>query len=56
LKLVCAEIWPIIYLASSELPRASRFAAKFHYAIWFEADSMLVRSWFEAGSKLVRTS
>jgi len=27
-----AEISPIIYLASSELARASRFAAKFHYA------------------------
>jgi len=25
--------------ASSELARASRFAAKFHYAIWFEAGS-----------------
>jgi len=23
--------------------------AKFHYAVWFEADSELVRSWFEAG-------
>ena len=27
-----AEIWPIIQLASSELARASKFAAKFHYA------------------------
>jgi len=27
-----AEIWPIIQLASSELARASRFTAKFHYA------------------------
>jgi len=35
-KLVRAEIWPIIY---SELVPASRFAAKFHYAIWFEAGS-----------------
>ena len=26
-----AESWPIIQLASSELARASRFAAKFHY-------------------------
>jgi len=34
-----AEIWPIIQLASSELARASRFAAKFHYASWFGAGS-----------------
>jgi len=27
-----AEIWPTIQLASSELARASKFAAKFHYA------------------------
>ena len=27
-----AEIWPIVQLASSELARASRFAAKFHFA------------------------
>jgi len=26
------EIWPIVQLASSELARASKFAAKFHYA------------------------
>ena len=36
-KLVQAEIWPIIELASNELARASRFAAKFHYASWFGA-------------------
>ena len=34
-----AEIWSIIQLASSELVRASRFAAKFHYASWFGAGS-----------------
>jgi len=39
-----AEIWPIIQLASSELARASRFAAKFHYASWFGAGSEHVRS------------
>ena len=44
-----AEIWPIIQLASSELARASRFAAKFHYDVWFKAGSELVWSWFEAG-------
>jgi len=33
-----AEIWPIIQLASSELARASRSAAKFHYANWFRAN------------------
>ena len=49
-KLVRAEIWPIIQLASSKLARANRFAAKFHYAVWFGAGSELVRSWFEAGS------
>ena len=49
-KLVRAEIWPIIQLANSELARASRFAAKFHYAIWFEAGSELVRRWFEPDS------
>jgi len=27
----------LAYIASSELARASRFAAKFHYAVWFEA-------------------
>jgi len=43
-KLVRAKIWPIIYLASSELARASRFATKFHYAIWFEVGSKLVRT------------
>jgi len=32
-----AEIWPIIYLASSKPARASRSATKFHYAVWFEA-------------------
>jgi len=31
-------------LAAIELARASRFAAKFHYAIWFEAGSELVRT------------
>jgi len=40
-----AEIWPILWLASSELARASRFAAKFHYASWFGAGSKHVRSW-----------
>jgi len=39
-----AEIWPIIQLASSELARASRFAAKFHYASWFGAGSEHLRS------------
>jgi len=39
-----AEIWPIIQLASSELARASRFAAKFHYASWLGAGSEHVRS------------
>ena len=34
-----AEIWPIIQLASSELARASRFAAKFRYASCFGAGS-----------------
>ena len=34
----------------SSSTRASRFAAKFNYAIWFGAGSELVRSWFEAGS------
>ena len=34
-----AEIWPVIQLAGSELARASRFAAKFHYASWFGAGS-----------------
>ena len=29
--------------------------AKFHYAIWFEAGSMLVRSRFEAGRRQVRS-
>ena len=37
-------------IAGSELARASRFAAKFHYASRFGAGSKLVRSWFEAGS------
>ena len=60
-ELVRAEIWPIIQLASSELARASRFAAKFHYAAClvrsrFGACSELVQSWFEVGSKLVRSS
>jgi len=39
-----AEIWPIIQLASSELARGSKFAAKFHYAIYFGAGSEHVRS------------
>ena len=39
-----AEIWRIIQLASSELTRASRFVAKFHYASWFGAGSEHVRS------------
>jgi len=29
--------------------------AKFHYAIWFEADSKLVADRFEAGSNLSAT-
>jgi len=42
-----AEIWPIIYLASSELARASRSATKFITL----SGSKLVRSWFEAGRR-----
>jgi len=46
-----AEIWPTIELASSELARASRFAAKFHYTSWFGAGSEPFRSWFGACSE-----
>jgi len=38
-----AEIWPMIQLASSELARASKFAAKFHYASYLGAGSEHVR-------------
>jgi len=44
-----AEIWPIIQLASSELARASRFAAKFHYA---RASSELAPNMFGASLEL----
>jgi len=38
----------VLQLNSSELARASRFAAKFHYSVWFAARSELVRSCFAA--------
>ena len=39
------------YHLACELARASRFAAKFHYAMSrFEAGSKLVRSWFDPDS------
>ena len=51
-KLVRAEIWPAgFWLTGSKLARASRFAAKFHYAIWFEAGSKLVADRFQAGRR-----
>jgi len=37
-------------LASSELARASRFAAKFHYAIWFEPVCDQLQTSLEADS------
>jgi len=46
-----AEIWPIIQLASSELARASRFAAKFHYASCFGAGSEQAPNRFGASSE-----
>ena len=46
-----AKISPIIYLASSEIARASRSATKFYYAVWFEAASKLVADRFEAGRR-----
>ena len=49
-----AEIWPIIQLASSDLARASRFAAKFHYASWFGAGSEPA-SVMEFGTNQLRT-
>ena len=45
-KLVRAEIWPIIQLASSELARAG---LRLNSITLF--GSKLVRSWFEAGSR-----